>query len=408
MKSLAIVVLVVALFSASDVFAAKQNTKPPKFGVTEIPRPQGDVEGCLPGYHFDVYAPRMNDTPYVVGYTDCYVESNGVVSKRGWRAFAWSAATGAVSLLPLPGLDLSASAAGEVNSSGDAVGYEKTASGAIVQVRWSVSGDASRPLDPLLDCGVLGSGNLIRAAINDSGDMAFRAQRSWGSYGYSTCVPVLVVADAYGQETTTGEPYFVPFAMNSSGVVAGNMGVGAVTWSAADAGVTILHENQLEELSAATNINDAGDVVGYILKATDSNGCATEGVGILWMANASGGVEEILLPESKRFPVGYPLDINPARQVVGARYMSGDCDPYLENGQAVLWQDGAAFDLNELIPSNSGVYLRSATSINGSGTILATGFVLSEGSLPCPEPADPARMCRPRHSFLMVPKKEMK
>jgi probable HAF family extracellular repeat protein len=74
-------------------------------------------------------------------------------------------------------------------------------------------------------------------------------------------------------------------------------------------------------------------------------------------------------------------DINARVQVTGHGFASID-------GRAVIWHDGHAHDLNELLPPDSGWTLRSAEGINEAGPIVGYGtldgqtraFLLSPGA----------------------------
>lgn len=61
--------------------------------------------------------------------------------------------------------------------------------------------------------------------------------------------------------------------------------------------------------------------------------------------------------------------INAQMQVVGSS--SPDC--FAMNVRAFLWEDGTMFDLNALIPPDSGLYLQLTETINSRGEIAGTG-----------------------------------
>src|SRR5205807_369068 len=64
-------------------------------------------------------------------------------------------------------------------------------------------------------------------------------------------------------------------------------------------------------------------------------------------------------------------------------------------GHALLWQNNAMTDLNDIIPSNSGWTLLDALAINDAGQIVGygihdgirTGFLLTPAQSPVPEPS---------------------
>ena len=67
-------------------------------------------------------------------------------------------------------------------------------------------------------------------------------------------------------------------------------------------------------------------------------------------------------------PYSIALGINDAGQVVGWSYTEGAvcCSPFLYTGEQM-------YDLNTLIPADSGWVLEEATAINTSGQIVGTG-----------------------------------
>jgi probable HAF family extracellular repeat protein len=120
-------------------------------------------------------------------------------------------------------------------------------------------------------------------------------------------------------------------------------------------------------------VNASGQIVGWLVNR-DGRGQA-----LLWQADGS---------LSQQPDLGSPPDssaraINDAGQIVGisvAQY----------SGRAVLWQHGAVYDLNEVIPPGSNLFLTSANDIsNGAGCSTITGV----GYTPSGKP----------HGFLLVP-----
>ena len=116
----------------------------------------------------------------------------------------------------------------------------------------------------------------------------------------------------------------------------------------------------------ARAINDLGQVVGD----ASYHGFIWQDGAMSPLGTIPGGIGTI------------PYDINNAGQVVGA-------DPI---HSAVLWENGAIVDLQDLIPGNSGWELVRATGINDSGYIVGYGYNPSGDErafllTPIPEPA---------------------
>jgi probable HAF family extracellular repeat protein len=113
----------------------------------------------------------------------------------------------------------------------------------------------------------------------------------------------------------------------------------------------------------AEAINDAGEVVG---NAVFPNG-ATYGDAYLW--------KEGVITKLGGFPgdcYSEAFAINSRGQAVGQHF---NCDT--RSGGSVLWEHGAMFDLNTLIPANSDLLLDNTFAINDRGEI--AGFGLPSG-----------------------------
>ena len=67
----------------------------------------------------------------------------------------------------------------------------------------------------------------------------------------------------------------------------------------------------------------------------------------------------------------YATSINEQMLIVGSSIP--DCSEAEPNFRAFLWQDGAMFDLNALIPADSALYLQFTETINSRGEIAGTG-----------------------------------
>jgi uncharacterized membrane protein len=81
----------------------------------------------------------------------------------------------------------------------------------------------------------------------------------------------------------------------------------------------------------------------------------------------------------------YAADINIEKQVVGSSIPN--CADDSTSFRAALWEDGASFDLNNLIPAGSPLYLQYVETINDRGEIAGQG-VDSSGN---------------EHAFLLIP-----
>jgi probable HAF family extracellular repeat protein len=114
--------------------------------------------------------------------------------------------------------------------------------------------------------------------------------------------------------------------------------------------------------NAAYSVNNRGDVVGH----SDLPGDTTTHA-FLWTKKT--GMQDLGVLPGDAF--SFALGINDATEIVGTSL------PVSLTGQrALLWENGAAFDLNSLIipGGNAGLYLLNAFSINARGEIVGVGL----------------------------------
>jgi len=113
----------------------------------------------------------------------------------------------------------------------------------------------------------------------------------------------------------------------------------------------------------STNINQAGDVVGW----TFTTGNATAHT-FLW-TDRTGMQDMGTLPGQ---PCSYADSINAHDQIVGGTCTGATND----EGDGWLWTNGALHDLNSMVaPSPSLTQIRQANTINDQGEIAAVGIV---------------------------------
>ncbi len=127
------------------------------------------------------------------------------------------------------------------------------------------------------------------------------------------------------------------------------------------------------DFTGAFAINDQGEAVGYGYLPGNNEFHAT-----LWMSVKSVTDLGVVGNDS----CSYAAVINAKTQVVGS---SGGCGS--GGFRAFLWEQGAIFDLNSLIPPGSAVYLQITNAINDRGEIAGTG-VDANGN---------------QHAFLLIP-----
>lgn len=120
--------------------------------------------------------------------------------------------------------------------------------------------------------------------------------------------------------------------------------------------------------NAAYSANNHGDVVGHSDLPGD-----TVTHGFLWTQKA--GMQDLgTIPGDV---MSFALDINDAGEIVGVSWET--VTPTLANLRAVIWEHGAAVNLNTLIVpgGNAGLYLGYCAHINNRGEIVGWGLTSS-------------------------------
>lgn len=138
--------------------------------------------------------------------------------------------------------------------------------------------------------------------------------------------------------------------------------------------------------SLATALNERGQIVGYTSTMADAK------LTYLWRGRP-GGARAFLWSHGKMRALGtlrggdfsMAFGINNAGQVVGASDTPGKTHN-LEEDHAFLWQKGWMYDINELLPPDSGWTLETASAINNRGQIVGNGLYMGES-----------------HAFLLTP-----
>lgn len=253
----------------------------------------------------------------------------------------------------------------------------------------------------------LGGTNGYASGVNEHGDVVGWAETTVQD---STCTPPQVFqfeAVKYGRD---GEPLVLAplpgdqdsaaTALNDAGDVVGisgecNNAVGALSAKH----VILWHNGKPNEVrtfggsgwNTPTDINERGDIVGFANMPPD---IAADGslefnpVAFIWTKEK--GTQEIPPLAGDTNSIAYA--INNRGQVVGQSFGGP------EGSRAFVWENGTATDLNAVASGDAGLYLIYAEAINDRGDISgqACTFVASA----CVLPASPSS---PTPAFLAVP-----
>lgn len=285
-----------------------------------------------------------------------------------------------ISSLPLP----SGAVSGEplnINDANESVGYAMMRDGLARPVIWDTKTATLVTLDanafgyfsaisntgsyvgvmtspPFGTRAILGSGggfNILSSpdveseasALNDTGVVIGKASFGDGSHLISWQNGIAEDLDSLGGL------YSNPTDINNSGQVVGYLSDGNYSHAFLWQGAALIRLPEVgARNSGAAAINDMGDVVGWTETPDGQTRAALWKDGVLH--------DLAMLPESS---TSNAVSINEAGQIVGYA------------GDAVLWQDGVAVDLNSLIPKESGWDLISASSINADGYIVGWGML---------------------------------
>jgi probable HAF family extracellular repeat protein len=303
------------------------------------------------------------------------------------------------------------------NRQGVIAGFAET--GAMMQENWSCSAffpttDQHVCLGFVIRDGemkalpTLGGTNGYASGVNELGDVVGWAETTLRD---STCTAPQVFqfeAVKYGRDDRpqvlaplSGDQDSAATALNDAGDVVGisgecNNAVGALSARHA----IIWHNGKPSELptfggsgwNTPTDINERGDVVGFANMPPD---IAADGslefnpVAFIWTKEK--GTQKILPLEGDTNSIAYA--INNRGQVVGQSFGGP------EGARAFVWENGKATDLNAIAAGDAGIYLIYAEGINGRGEITGQACTFVDNA--CVFPASPSS---PTPTFLAVPR----
>jgi probable HAF family extracellular repeat protein len=253
----------------------------------------------------------------------------------------------------------------------------------------------------------LGGTNGYASGVNNRGDVVGWAETRLQD---STCTfPQVFQFEAvkYGRDDKPqllrplpGDQDSAATALNDAGDVVGisgecNNAVGALSAKR----VVLWHNGQPQELktfdgsgwNTPTDINERGDVVGFANVAPD---IAADGslqfnpVAFIWTKEQ--GAQKILPLAGDTNSIAYA--INNRGQVVGQSFGGP------EGSRAFVWENGKATDLNTIVSGDAGIYLLYAEGIDERGDITGQACTFVDNA--CVLPASPTS---PTPAFLAVP-----
>ncbi|HMF54823.1 MAG TPA: DUF4214 domain-containing protein [Pyrinomonadaceae bacterium] len=218
------------------------------------------------------------------------------------------------------------------------------------------------------------SGFGVAYGINDSGHAVGYTKRPIINDDPTTYNRAFLYRNGSTIDLNFGQ-FSTAYAINNSDQVAGEVGHDskALLWS--NGVITDLGTFGADGGSARA-INNMEQVAGFMRGHNPDNSIFVHA--FLWTA---GFKQDLGVTPGSNYSFGY--GINEYGQVVG------DLNTFDNGAHAFIYTNGQIFDLNNLIPSNSGWLLRTAYDINDTGQIVGTGR-LDNGNGPV-------------HAFLLTP-----
>jgi len=236
------------------------------------------------------------------------------------------------------------------------------------------------------DLGTLGGTDALAALINEPGQVIGWSYTSTTQPG--VCSPFALGSFIWEKEKgmtnvgSLGGTCTLAEDLNSRGQVVGYSFTTGDTFERAflseHGSIRDLGGSLGSNYTGASAVNDAGQTVGFAYLAGDTLFHAA-----LW--RRVGQITDLGTVGTDA--CSYAGDINARGQVVGGSFSLSAC---LDNGdptRAFLWEDGAIFDLNTLIPPGSALYLLIPDTINDRGEIAGTGVDASGNE----------------HAFMLIP-----
>ncbi len=223
-------------------------------------------------------------------------------------------------------------------------------------------------------------------AWSPAGGVGYRSQASDRTYGLG----INDAGVAVGSDTGTKGSFAARFSINARGAVGRQL---------------LAPPKNTSWIGVATGINDAGTIVGYALFPGSSNGRAVRfsttgpatvlpvapaGVSSAAQAiNAKGHIvgsagSQAFLYRSNRVaylprPTGETAGNAVAYAINASDEIVGDIATSTTSTSAFLYVGGQSYDLNALLPQNSGWQIVHAAGINDSGQIVGMGYFAGEG-----------------------------
>lgn len=405
-----IIVLATATLACAPAFA--HDPEPAvRYRLEEVRPPASLLTPCLPGYRVYTQGTIINDFGVAAGNFNCYsqIDPATATSTYSGGPIVWSSWFGTLALQDSDPTT-TGSFATTINNRGEVFGSDVGAD--FVGVKWSLAGGLETIFPNDAQCEVL---KLSIATAGNGRYVVGLGYRPSPDLPYPLCLtPSWITRTPSGTIVTdliNADPRDIN-ALNSAVGVKDQRS--AIRFHVVTKELRVLHSGDDTHQVAPTDINDLGEVSGYVATVNPAPApgeCSFVSARALrWDRND----RETVLPLLPGATSSRAWNVGTDGETVGESGPGQYCDPQNStNERATLWRDGRAFDLNNAIPSYPGVTLASANSINRSGQILAYGYRNADPLVICPvfmiDPVtqlpffDITQRCRYQRIYVLTP-----
>jgi hypothetical protein len=398
MKVTTIFAIAMAMGLATGAEATGSAGTLPRYRVAAVPSPALADATCLPGHTLRNVPRGINDLGTVAADYICFkVGANGVPATQFSQGFVWSPRFGA-QLMPR-GAEVRDVNAVSVNNRGEVFGREITLQGAAYGVEWSLSGGYERIFVAPPECS-----NIDSAAAGSVPGYVVGYGLRPDSSSPGSCAVKWLIRTPFG-ETVEGPIGGQAWDINLWNVAVGDAGSAAVKVHAPSGNTQVLFTGDASNFGRAQDINDQGEVAGYLSLQNKFCGQATA---VSW--DRSGQMKTLPHLAGQASSRAHAIGDD---EIVGQSGPGQYCAlPYGEAERAVLWKGRRTADLNALIPQWQNITLMRAVGVNRVGQIVALGFREDEPLAGCPVVSwdendnpilDYSTPCRNLHIFVLTP-----
>lgn len=256
MKHATLITIPVAFLLSSVAAATGQNGHFSRYRVNAVPSPALSDTSCIPGHTVRTIPRSLNDFGSVAADYTCFIaDFNGIpASQSAGQAFVWSPWFG-TRVVPRPA-DARGVNAMSVNNRGEVFGREFSLDGSAYGIRSTFFGAYERVFEAPPECSRIDgavAGNLAGYSVG----FGLRPDPS------APC-PVKWLIRTPAGVINEGPVGGQPWDINSGNVAVGDVGSAAVRFHVPSGTTQVLFAGDATTFGLALDINDDGEVAGYL------------------------------------------------------------------------------------------------------------------------------------------------